>query len=993
MSKKNIIINDSNFYDLMSYRIHEILLVASQYDAFILEQDGKLTEQIMNEYMGMNLSYAPRVWNAPSANDAMELLNKKSFDLIIIMMRLSDMNSVRLGRKIKTNFPKKPTVLLAFDESEIKRISLKQKKYFDEIFIWSGDSNVFPAIMKCIEDKKNISRDIKKGDIRLIIVVEDTPKYYSTILPVLYKEIIYNTKQLIDKSLNDVQRLFHMRGRPKIILTTNYEDAISIFKKYQKNTLGIITDLQFPINNVKSANAGIELISEIRKSDSTIPILLQTTFDVKKNIIDKYAIKYINKNSTKLFKELKEFMINNFGFGIFEFRLPNGRVIGKAADLIQLKNKLKSVNKDSLLFHASNNHLSNWLAARGELQLSSKFRKIKIEDFDNTEDRRKYYLKLLDESIINRKKESIVEFSNVKKDYSHNFIRIGKGSLGGKARGLAFADSIIINNNFNKKFQNLNVKIPKTFVITTSEFDEFMDSNKLWDFALSSSKNDLIERKFLNANLPKSLKKILKKLLKNLSTPIAIRSSGLLEDSQYKPLAGMYSTFMLPNSHKSFNERYNQLSESIKRIYASVFFKEPKSLMDSISQRYEEEKMAIIIMELIGKNNDNIFYPTISGVCQSYNYYPVSHMDRKDGITFLALGLGKTIADGGKSLRYCPKYPNIISQNYSTKASINNSQNKFYALKLNNGLNPMKKGEENNLQIFDLEVAEKHNELKFIASVISNQDNIKRESLNYKGPRILTFSSIIKYSKNELNEILKFIMKEGEKLIGCPIEIEFAMNLHNNKIDEFYLLQIKPMTIENFDDDINIKKIKDTKSSLCYSKNVLGDGIFQKIKHIVYVDPKKFKRESTMEIASEIGYCNNLLGNKNPYLLIGPGRWGTMDSWLGIPVNWEQISNAKTIVEIGIESLNPDPSFGSHFFQNITSLRIGYFTLEKKLQDKNIDWEWLKNQNHMHSSEYVNIIELEQPLTIKIDGIKGDGVIIKPKTDTDSMDENESSGI
>ena len=415
--------------------------------------------------------------------------------------------------------------------------------------------------------------------------------------------------------------------------------------------------------------------------------------------------------------------------------------------------------------------------------------------------------------------------------------------------------------------------------------------------------------------------------------------------------------------------------------------------MDSISQRYEEEKMAIIIMELIGKNNDNIFYPTISGVCQSYNYYPVSHMDRKDGITFLALGLGKTIADGGKSLRYCPKYPNIISQNYSTKASINNSQNKFYALKLNNGINPMKKGEENNLQIFDLEVAENHNELKFIASVISNQDNIKRESLNYKGPRILTFSSIIKYSKNELNEILKFLMKEGEKLIGCPIEIEFAMNLHNNKIDEFYLLQIKPMTIENFDDDINIKKIKDTKSSLCYSKNVLGDGVFQKIKHIVYVDPEKFKRESTMEIASEIGYCNNLLGKKNPYLLIGPGRWGTMDSWLGIPVNWEQISNAKTIVEIGIESLNPDPSFGSHFFQNITSLRIGYFTLEKKLQDKNIDWEWLKNQNHMHRSKYVNIIELEHPLTIKIDGIKGDGVIIKPIIDIDSMDENESSGI
>ena len=457
MAQQKIQYNELTFHDLMLYRIHEILLIASPYDAFILEQDGKLTEQIMNEYMGMNLSYAPRVRNVPSANEAIELINKRSFDLIIIMMRLSDMSSIKLGEKIKKKYPNKPTVLLAFDESEIKKISYNKKKYFDEIFIWSGDSNVFPAIIKCIEDKKNVSRDIKKGDVRLIIVVEDTPKYYSTILPVLYKEIIFNTKQLIDKSLNNTQKLFHMRGRPKIILTTNYEEAMLIFKKYQKNTLGIITDLRFPIKNIKNSNAGINLISNVRKIDSSIPILLQTTHSINNEYIKKYSIKYINKNSPKLFKELKEFMVYNFGFGIFEFRLPDGTIIGKAADLKQLRKKLSSINEESIIFHASNNHLSNWLAARGEFKLSSEFRKIKSEDFKNIKERRNYYLRLIDQSIINDKKEPIVEFSNSKMDYSHNFIRIGKGSLGGKARGLAFADAVIIKNSFKKQFPQHNI--------------------------------------------------------------------------------------------------------------------------------------------------------------------------------------------------------------------------------------------------------------------------------------------------------------------------------------------------------------------------------------------------------------------------------------------------------------------------------------------------------------------------------------------------------
>ena len=990
MSFKN---SNISFHDLMPYRIHEILLVSSAYDAFILEQDGKLSEQIINEYMGMNLSYAPRVSNATSANLAIKMIENKSFDLIIIMMRLSDMNPVKLGEKIKSKYPNKAIVLLAFDESEIKKIPNNKIKYFDEIFIWSDNSNVFPAIIKCIEDKNNLSNDINIGDIRIIIIVEDTPKYYSSILPVLYKQIIFHTKQLIDKSLDDTQKLLHMRGRPKIILTKNYEETTILFNKYRNNILGIITDLRFKLNKIKHNNAGIKLIEFIREQDKTIPILVQSTHVIKDKIIDKHSIQYINKNSAKFFKNLKKFILENLGFGDFQFRLSNNKIISNASNLEELKKKLKKVPSESIIYHASNNHLSNWLAARGEFIIASKFKKIKDDDFRDIEDKRKHYIKLIDEKIGLDNKTPIIDFSNYNFNKLHNLIRVGAGSLGGKARGIAFANSKIITKKLKQSYPDIIINIPKTIVISTNEFDDFMDTNHLWDFALTSTNNNQIEKTFIKSALSKKLKNILKKILKVSKNPLAIRSSGLLEDSQYKPLAGMYSTYMLPNSNIELDERFNQLCEAIKRIYASIFFKEPKSLMDSISQKYEEEKMAIIIMELIGKNYNNIYYPTISGVCQSFNYYPVSYMNRKDGITYLALGLGKTIADGEKSLRYCPEYPNILPQYYSPKASINNSQNQFYALNLNKGKNPMKKGEVNNLQLFNVKQAELDGELDYIASVISTEDNIIRDSLKYNGCRILTFSSILKYNKNPINQLIQDLLKKGEKLIGCPIEMEFAINLNKNKNDEFYLLQIKPMTIDNYNNKINIEKIKSTDETLCYSNQVLGDGITEKIKHIIYVDNEKFKREATMKIAAKIGEYNKKLGTKNPYLLLGPGRWGTTDSWLGIPVNWEQITNAKVIIETGIDTLNPDPSFGSHFFQNITSLRIGYFTIEKKLQKKNIDWDWIEKQKLITKSEYVKLIELKNPLTVKIDGINGEGIILKNNMETNNMDETESSGI
>jgi len=983
-----------NFQDLMLYRVHEILLIASPYDAYILEQDGKLTEQILNEYIGMNLSYAPRVWNATSAKSAMDMLSKRSFDLIIIMMRIPDMNSIDLGIKIKAKYPKKPSILLAFDESEVKRIPIEQKKSFDEIFIWEGNSNVFPAIIKLVEDKKNINRDIRKADIRVIIFIEDTPKYYSSILPAIYKEIIYHTKHLIDQSLNDTQKLLHMRGRPKILLSTNYEDAIKKIKKFNLNTLGIISDIRFPINNKRDKNAGIKLIKEIRELDKSVPVIFQSNQKISTKILNNYSAKYLNKNSHTLMQDLRKLIIDNFGFGNFNFRLKSGKIISTAKTIKQLRNKIKSIPASSLLFHASNNHLSNWLAARGEFDLSAQFKVLKKDDFTNIEERRTFHLKLLDEYINQKNDSIIVEYSKNHTEQIHSFIRIGSGSLGGKARGLAFANSILSRYNFKNKFPEINIRIPNIIVISTSEFDDFMEINNLWKDAIKLTDNKKIEQKFIKSKLTSNVSKKIKSLLKKIKYPLAVRSSSLLEDSQYKPLAGMYSTLMLPNSSKDFKERFNQLSEAIKRIYASTFYKEPKSLMDSVSHRLEEEKMAVIIMELVGKNHNEKFYPTFSGISQSYNYYPVSHMLRKEGVAFLALGLGKTIADGEKSLRYCPSHPNILPQFYSTKSILNNTQNNFYALNLNNGKNPLKKGESGNLNQYDLSIAENDKELDHLASVITHEDNLIRDSLKYNGPRVLTFSSIIKYNHFPLNDILNEFIKRGENFIGCPFEMEFAININKNKKSEFCLLQIKPMSIDSINRDIDVDKNSKTDRSLCYSNQVLGNGVSKKIMHILYVDIDEFKREKTEFIAKKIDELNKKLGEKNPYLLLGPGRWGSSDPWLGIPVSWEQISNAKTIVEIGIDTLNPDPSFGSHFFQNLISLRIGYFTINRNKYKTSIDWQWLKKQKHIHKSKYLNVIKLDKPLTIKIDGINGDGIILKPeKQKTEVMNEEDSSGI
>ena len=986
-----------NFQDLMLHRIHEILLVASPYDAFILEEDGRLTQQILYEYLGMNLSYAPRVWHAKNATTGLQMLSDRSYDLVIVMMRIADMDPITFGEKVKKSFPDKPIILLAFDESEITHLPQKRlEKIIDKIFIWSGNANVFPAIIKNIEDKMNLQRDYKIADIRAIIVVEDNPRYYSIILPLIYRTALKHARNLIDKSLSDIDKLLLFRARPKIILASSFEQATDYYHKYRHNILGFISDVRFPKNGKLNSHAGVELVEYIRQKDSDVPIVLQSTKPVYSKDAKKVKAAFIHKKSPTLLQDLEDFIVNNFGFGDFIFRNPRGKEISRATDLSSFRKSLEKISVKSLKYHASKNHFSNWLAVRCEFSIASNLRPIKVHDFNNIEDLRKLIIEQVDIGIQARHEGRIVQYSHTAKHEKLDFVRLATGSLGGKARGLAFANNMLSDAKINERHSNINLRIPKVAVIGTDEFDRFMDENKLWKVAFSKKKSDkAIIKAFMNASLSKELISTLTRYLNDIKYPLAIRSSSLLEDSQYQPLAGMYSTFMLPNSNKFKKTRLEELIKAIKAVYASTYYKEPKSLIEGSVHHHEEEKMAVIIMELIGKQHQNRYYPSASGSAQSFNYYPVSYMKREEGVAFLALGLGRTVAEGEKSLRFSPQYPGIIPQYFSVKSTISNSQNKFYALNLKGGFNPQQNGKQENTNVFDLSIAETDGELYWAGSVVSDEDNVIRDSLRHDGTRVITFPSLLKWNTVPISDLLKDVLSMGEDTLGCPVEIEYAINLNKdeNQKHEFCLLQIKPMVIGGIDRMQKFDTI-DKKNIICSSSVALGNGLIEDIQNIIVVDPKTFNASHTQTITKEIEKINSNIPKGEKYILIGPGRWGSADPWLGIPVNWNQISNAKVIVEVGMDDFPVDPSFGSHFFQNVTSMRIGYFTINHKNKQDHLNMKWLSDQHVQKIGKYTKWINTDRSLTVTIDGQTGEGSIIKPlEPIQQSMDEQESTGI
>ncbi|MGE5399433.1 MAG: PEP/pyruvate-binding domain-containing protein [Ignavibacteriales bacterium] len=971
------------FQKLMPFKIRDILLVSSLYDSYLFEEDGRLYELIRKEYQSLNLSHSPEITHVSSAAEALQLLKENHFDLVITTMHIEDMHVVKFARAVRFSGIRIPIILLAYDNRERKDLVTNyDTSVFEQIFIWQGDFRLLIGIIKCVEDRLNVENDTKLVGVQSIILIEDNVKFYSSYLPIIYTEVLKQSQRLISEGVNLTHKFLRMRARPKILLCTTYEEAWQYIDKYSEFILGVISDINFKHNGIKDPEAGIKFARSVKAIHEDIPVLLQSSnveFAEKARLI---GASFLLKNSPRLLHELREFIIHRFGFGDFIFYTPDGREVGSASNLKELEEQLKRVPDETILYHAERNHFSNWLKARTEFWLAHKLRPHKVSDFPSISGLREELINSIQSYLESRTRGIITDFSKDSFDVQNSFARVGGGSLGGKARGLGFLNNLIYNYNLRNRFDGVQIFVPSAIVVATEVFDNFMEENELVNFALSPTEDEELAKKFLEARkFPRDIRRKLAEFLDLVRTPLAVRSSSLLEDSQYQPFAGVYQTYMLPNNDEDPEVRLRELLDSIKRVYASTFFRSAKDYMKATSYRLEEEKMAVIIQQMVGSQHETRFYPDFAGVAKSYNFYPVPPQKSSDGIALVALGLGKTVVDGGNSVRFCPKYPKHLLQFFSTKETIRNAQQEFYALNLHSNIkNKTAQAHDVLVQRYDLSIAEKDGTLFSSGSTYSAENDSVYDGISRSGRRVVTFAPVLKHKIFPLPEILDLILDLGSWGMGTPVEIEFAVNLKvpPGKPKEFGLLQMRPLVLSSEVEELNVDDCR-REDLLVQSNQVLGNGVIKDIYDVVVVDIEKFERSKSRDVAIEVGMFNSkLISQKRPYLLIGVGRWGSLDHWLGIPVTWDQISGAHAIVESGFKDLNVTPSQGSHFFQNITSFRVGYFTVNAFVHQGFIDWEWLLKQNITVEAKYTKHIRFDQPLTIKINGHQNKGIILKP---------------
>ena len=969
------------FQNLMKYRIRDILLVSSLYDSYLFEEDGRLYELIRKEYQGLNLSHSPELIRVSSGIEAIALAKEeKRYDLIISTLHIEDMHALNLAKLVKQSNLNIPVVLLAYNNRELTDlISRHDVSVFDKIFIWQGDFRILLGIIKYLEDKINVEHDTKIVGVQSIILIEDNIRDYSTFLPLIYTEILKQSQNLISEGINLSHKFLRMRARPKILLCTNYEEAWDYYEKYREFILGIISDIDFKRNGVEDPEAGLEFARRVRKQYPDIPILLQSYIKENKTKAKDIGASFLLKNSPNLLQELRKFMVNYFSFGDLIFRTPDGKQVGVAYDLKSLETQLKLVPDESILYHAERNHFSNWLKARTEFWLAHKLRPRKVTDFPSVDGLRENLISSVKEYQKRRQKGIITDFIKDTFDPTSSFARIGGGSLGGKARGLGFINTLINNYNISAKYDNILIYVPPAVVIGTDVFDQFLEDNDLRNFAVACDDDKEITRRFLAAE--KFAEEIIKQLVEFLDIirgPLAVRSSSLLEDSQYQPFAGVYETYMLPNNNQNPIIRLNELITTIKRVFASTFYQNAKDYIFATAYRLEEEKMAVIIQQMVGAKHGNKFYPHFSGVAKSHNFYPMPPQKSIDGIASVALGLGKWIVDGGLTIKFCPKYPAHIPQFNSVEETLNNNQREFYALTLDEQFNDTSLTHDIRVQTYNLKAAEEDDTLVYVGSTYSIDNKAIYDGISRKGIRIISFAPILKNKIFPLSEILELLLDMGSWGMGTPVEIEFAVNMANNAPNQFALLQMRPLVITRELEELNIEDYsKDT--LICYSDQVLGHGVIKDIHDVIYVDYQLFERSKSEEVASELNQFNNKLMNFNsPYLLIGVGRWGSLDPWLGIPVKWEQISGAKAIIETGFKDFDVTPSQGSHFFHNLTSFMVGYFSVYPKHKKSWINWDWILKQEPVESKTYTRHIKFDRAITIKVNGQKNKGIITKP---------------
>ena len=977
---KDLVFRDTPFANLMNKRIYNVLLIATKYDSFMLEDDGRVDEQIFNEYTSLSLRYPPRFTQVTTEEEALNELKNRNFELIICMPNMDNRDIFAAASEIKVHYPNIPIVVLTpFSKEVSKRIANEDLSAIDYVFSWLGNSELLLAIIKLIEDKMNAPDDTASVGVQIILLVEDSIRFYSSALPHLYKFVLEQSQMFAKEALNDHQRTLRMRGRPKIKLARNYEEAVRIFDQYRDNMLGIISDMSFMHNGVKDPYAGYKFGQYVRKTGLIIPFVLESSEASNHIYAKELNASFIDKNSKSYPQDLKKKIMQRFGFGDFVILNPHTKEeIMRIKDLKDLQKKVFQIPDDSLVYHLSRNHFSRFFYSRAMFPPAEVLKHVDVSDYKDMDEARKLIFDLIVQYRRMKNTGVVAVYQKDRFDEYSNFARIGDGSLGGKGRGLAFIGAMV--KRYPKlESDNFAVNIPKTVVICTDIFDEFMETNELYPVALGDADDETILRYFLRASLPSRLIEDLMAFFDVVKSPIAVRSSSLLEDSHYQPFAGIYSTYMVPK----IEEKYDMLrtvSDAIKAVYASVFYKDSKAYMTATSNLIDQEKMAIVLQEVVGSRYNDHFYPTMSGVARSLNFYPIGNEKAEDGIANIALGLGKYIVDGGQTLRFSPRHPHSNLQMSTMDFALRETQTRFYALDLKNMAEAFSVDDAFNLVKLGLKDADAEGSLKYIVSTYDPYDQIIRDGYYPGGRKILSFVNILQHDVFPLADTLDQILRIGQQEMGRPVEIEFAVNMDpsDHTRATFYLLQIRPIVDnkEIMDEDLSLVKNEET---ILSSTSVLGHGIVGDVQDIIYVKTGAFNSSNNQLIAYEIEKMNrSFTDQEKGYVLVGPGRWGSSDSWLGIPVKWPHISNARVIVECGLENYRVDPSQGTHFFQNLTSFGVGYFTVNPFKGDGWFDEAFLNAQPAVEETEYLRHVHFDAPITIKMDGKKSLGVVLKP---------------
>ena len=970
---------DTSFANLMTRRIFNVLLIANPYDAFMLEDDGRVDEKIFNEYMNLSLRYPPRFTQVSTMEEAQQKLQTTNFDLVICMPGTDNNDAFDIARNIKQQHTDTPIVVLTpFSHGITRRMQNEDLSIFEYVFCWLGNTDLLLSIIKLIEDKMNLEHDIKEVGVQMMLLVEDSIRFYSSVLPNLYKFVLRQSQVFATEALNAHQRTLRMRGRPKIVLARSYEEAMMLYDKYASNMLGVITDARFPKGGQVDPQAGIRLIEEIRKRDEYLPLILQSSESENKLEAFRLGVSFVDKNSKKMDVDLRETVSENFGFGDFIFRDPHtDKEVLRIHNLKELQENIFTIPHELLLHHISRNHVSRWLYSRAMFPVAEFLKQITWKSLDDVDAHRQ----IIFEAIVKYRKMKnqgvVAIFQRDRFDRYSNFARIGEGSLGGKGRGLAFIDNMVMRHEEFECLDNAHVEIPKTVVLCTDIFDEFMDMNNLYQIALSDASDEEILRHFLRAKLPDRLVEDFFAFFEVVKSPIAIRSSSLLEDSHYQPFAGIYSTYMIPNLDDKY-EMLRMLSDAIKGVYASVYYRDSKAYMQATSNVIDQEKMAVILQEVVGTRYGDHFYPNISGVARSLNYYPIGNEKAEEGTVSIALGLGKYIVDGGLTLRFCPYHPHQVLQTSEMEIALRETQTQFYALDMKNVGANFSIDDGFNILKLHIKEAEAEGALNYIASTYDPYDMVIHDGIWPGGRKLVTFANILQHDAFPLAKILQLVQTYGQSEMRRPVEIEFAVKLNPDKTGTFYLLQIRPIVDSKEMLDEDLTEVKDEETIL-RSFNSLGHGVVSDIQDIIYVKTNGYSASNNQLIAYDIEKLNRrFLDEGKNYILVGPGRWGSSDTWLGIPVKWPHISAARVIVEAGLTNYRVDPSQGTHFFQNLTSFGVGYFTINAYCNDGVYDQEFLDALPAIEETRFLRHIHFDKPLIVKMDGKRNLGVVLKP---------------